>query len=118
MLFSIVTAVSVIFLKTACKCQNCRVKYCYSLFLPYRTANLSSTIIISIFRCLIKMSAVHVAFILTEIICEFQFVQASSEDLLRTMAVFTQVLHMTSYVIILLLNVIKANLSTCYGMIL
>jgi len=56
-----ITEVSVNFIKTACKCQNIRVKYCYSLFLLDRIPNLSSTIIISIFHCLIKMSAVYVA---------------------------------------------------------
>jgi len=60
-IFSIITEVSVILLKTACKCQNNRVKYCYSLFLLDRTPNLSSTIVISIFHCLIKMSAIDVA---------------------------------------------------------
>jgi hypothetical protein len=91
-IFGIITEVSVILLKTACKCQNSRVKRCYSLFLLDRTPNLSSTIIISIFHRLIKMSAVYVAVtneqscILTEIICEFQSLQVSSEDLLKTVA--------------------------------
>ena len=73
-MFSIITEVSVIFLKTACKCQNSRVKYCYSLFLLNRIPSLSPTIIISIFHCLLKISAVYVAVkneqscILTEIL--------------------------------------------------
>ena len=74
MTFNIIAEVSVIFHKTACKCQNSRVKYCCSLFLLERTPNLSSTIIFSMFH---KMSAVYVAvkneqsYILTEIFLNF-----------------------------------------------